>query len=161
MILVAKTLALRRMEHRMVEILRIIMGVKFYADDVTAAKEWYTTLLGVAPSWEYPKGGPLKHIEFRLGDYPHILSIVDRKDAPSGAAAEPGGAIMYWYVGEFAATLQKLEAMGAKEYEPVLYHHAEYPSAAFVDPFGNILGIMHSYAFRKVLETSDDDDDRE
>ena len=131
----------------MVEILRIIGQIKFYADDVAAAKEWYTALLGIPPSWEYPKEGPLKGIEFSLGDPPHILQIVKRNASSESEITEPDRAIFYWYVSKFSITLQKLLAMGAKEYEEVLYHHHDYPSAAFIDPFGNILGIMVSTSF--------------
>jgi predicted enzyme related to lactoylglutathione lyase len=125
----------------------------FYAADLMAAKQWYTELLGIAPYFESPVEGPPAYIEFRLGDYQHELGIIDRNYTPKGAAASPGGAVLFWHVDDVAATLEKLIAMGAKEYEPLTKRGAEFITASVVDPFGNILGIMYNPHYLEILDS--------
>src|SRR5215471_13455372 len=126
--------------------LRGLTTVSFWAADLAAAKAWYAELLGIAPYFERPG-----YAEFRLGDYQHELGIIDSKYAPTGAAANLGGAIVYWHVDDVAATLEKLTAMGAKEYEPLTNRGPGFVTAAVVDPFGNILGIMYNAHYLEVL----------
>ena len=58
---------------------------------------------------------------------------------------------MYWHVDDVAATLQKLMAMGATEYEPLTHRGVGFITASVVDPFGNILGIMYNAHYLEVL----------
>lgn len=112
-------------------------------------------MLGLAPYFE--RSGPdgkLAYIEFRLGDYQHELGLIDRNYAPKGATAGPGGAVIYWHVDDVAATLEKLIAMGATEYEPLTPREAGFITASVVDPFGNILGIMYNPHYLEVLGTT-------
>ena len=59
-----------------------------------------------------PDGVPA-YIEFRIGDSADELGIIDRRYAPPGAAAEPGGAIMHWHVDDLEGTVERLLALGA------------------------------------------------
>jgi predicted enzyme related to lactoylglutathione lyase len=132
--------------------LRGLATVNFYAADVKAAKKWYSELLGIEPYFERPGSEQPAYIEFRLGDYQHELGIIDKKYAPKAAAAGPGGAVAYWHVDDVAATLEKVTAMGAKEYEPLTKHgEAGFITASVVDPFGNILGIMYNPHYLEIL----------
>jgi predicted enzyme related to lactoylglutathione lyase len=132
--------------------LRGLATVSFYAADVKAAKKWYSELLGIEPYFERPDPEHPAYIEFRLGDYQHELGIIDSKYAPKGGAAGQGGAIVYWHVDDVAATLEKVTAMGAKEYEPLTNHgEAGFITASVVDPFGNILGIMYNPHYLEIL----------
>ena len=126
--------------------LRGLTTVSFWAADLSAAKKWYAELLGVDPYFERPG-----YVEFRLGDYQHELGIIDNKYSPKCAAANPGGAIVYWHVDDVAAMLEKLTAMGAKEYEPLTNRGAGFITASVIDPFGNILGIMYNAHYLEVL----------
>ncbi len=127
--------------------LRGLALVNFYTTDVKAAKKWYSELLGIEPDSEHPA-----YIEFRLGDYQHEFGIIDSKYAPKGATAGPGGAVVYWHVDDVAATLEKVKAMGAKEYEPLTKRgEAGFITASVVDPFGNILGIMYNPHYLEIL----------
>lgn len=130
--------------------LRGLASVGFFAPDLVAAKKWYTELLGIEPYFVRPESGPPGYIEFRIGDYQHELGILDSKYAPKGAATIPGGAVVSWHVDDVAATLEKLKAMGAKEYEP-LTNHEGFITASVVDPFGNILGITYNPHYLEVL----------
>ena len=131
--------------------LRGLSTVSFWAADMAAAKKWYSELLGIDPYFERPDSEHPAYIEFRLGDYQHELGIIDSKYAPKGAAAGPGGTVVYWHVDDVAATLEKLTAMGAKEFEPLTNRGVGFITASVVDPFGNILGIMYNAHYLEVL----------
>jgi predicted enzyme related to lactoylglutathione lyase len=133
------------------QILRGVATISFFAADLMAAKEWYTELLGIAPYFVRPEEGPPAYVEFRLGDYQHELGIIDSKYAPKGAAAGPGGAVVFWHVDDIEATLAKLMTMGAKEYEPLTKREAGFITASVVDPFGNILGVMYNPHYLEIL----------
>ena len=132
--------------------LRGLATISLWADDVKAARAWYSELLGISPYFERPDAENPAYIEFRLGDYQHELGIIDRKYAPPGAATGPGGVIAYWHVDDVAGTVQKLAAMGATGYEPLTHRgDAGWITASVVDPFGNILGIMNNPHYLQVL----------
>ena len=64
--------------------------LSFYADDLAAAKDWYTELLGVEPYYAFPEPpAPTAYLEFRIGDDEDEFGFIDRKYAPSGAANPP------------------------------------------------------------------------
>ena len=94
--------------------LRGLATVNFYAADVKAAKKWYTEMLNIEPYFERPDSKNPAYIEFRIGDYQHELGIIDSKYAPTGAAAGPGGTVVYWHVDDVASTLEKVTAMERK-----------------------------------------------
>lgn len=133
--------------------LRGFATINFWADDLAAAVAWYTELLGVAPYFERPgPDGRPAYAEFRIGDYQAELGIIDRRYAPPGAATEPGGAVMYWHVDDLNATVQRLLSLGAKEYQPITPRGtAGFVTAAVVDPFGNVLGVMYNPHYLEVL----------
>ncbi|MGW7435387.1 VOC family protein [Streptomyces sp. NPDC054849] len=128
--------------------LRGFATINFWADDLEAAKAWYTELLGIAPYFERPG-----YAEFRIGDYQHELGIVDRRYAPPGAAKDPGGAVAYWAVDDLTAVRQRLLELGAEEYQPITAHgDGGFVTAAVTDPFGNVLGIMRNPHYLEILE---------
>ena|SRR5215510_10272824 len=100
--------------------LRGMSTMNLWAEDLAAATRWYTELLGVKPyfSSETAGRGP-GYVEFRIGDYQHELGIIDRRFAPMGLAAGPGGAIVYWHVDDVAATLDRLVSLGAKQLQGI------------------------------------------
>lgn len=51
---------------------------------------------------------------------------------------------MFWHVDDLPATLEQLLAMGATEYEPLTARASGFSTASVIDPFGNILGVMHN-----------------
>ena len=126
--------------------LRGFATINYWADDMEAATRWYTELLGVEPYFARPgPDGRVAYAEFRIGDSEDELGLVDRRWAPPGSAAEPGGAVMYWHVDDIAATFERLLSMGAKEYQPITPRGDKgFVTAAVLDPFGNVLGIMYN-----------------
>ncbi|OLB73378.1 MAG: glyoxalase [Actinobacteria bacterium 13_2_20CM_2_71_6] len=134
--------------------LRGLATVSFYADDLAAARKWYTELLGIEPYFARPDVGPPAYIEFRLGDYQHELGVIDRRYAPPGSATGPGGVVVFWHVDDVAAAVEKLLSMGAKQYEALTERGHGFVTASVVDPFGNILGVMYNPHYLDVLAAS-------
>lgn len=126
--------------------LRGFATVSFYAADLEAAKVWYADLLGIDPYYVVPG-----YIEFRVGDFQHELGIIDSRYAPADAPTTPGGAIIFWHVDDLAATLQALRGKGATDYQPMTDRGHGFVTAAVVDPFGNVLGIMSNPHYLEVL----------
>lgn len=133
--------------------LRGIATISFYADDIKAAKQWYTELLGIEPYFERPDANNPAYIEFRLGDYQHELGIIDRKFAPKGGSDKPGGAVVFWHVDDIGAMLEKVKTMGAVEYEPLINRESGFITASVIDPFGNVLGLMYNPHYLEMLES--------
>lgn len=133
--------------------LRGFATISYWTDDVAMAAAWYADLLGVEPYFtqEGPDGRPA-YIEFRIGDHADELGIVDRAYAPPGAASDPGGVVMYWHVDDLDATVERLLATVATEYQPITPRgDAGFVTAAVVDPFGNVLGVMHNPHYLDVV----------
>ncbi len=118
--------------------------VSFYADDLSAARAWYTDVLGVQSYYAFPAAPePPAYVEFRVGDDEAELGIIDRRYAPP-AHGGPGGAVMFWHVDDLNTTLATLLRLGAIPYEARTEREAGFVTASVVDPFGNVLGIMHN-----------------
>jgi hypothetical protein len=50
--------------------LRGLAQLIFFADDMAAARQWYSKLLGMEPYFErVGSDGGLAYMEFRIGDY--------------------------------------------------------------------------------------------
>ena len=127
--------------------LRGFATVNYWADDLEAAKGWYSELLGIDPYFERPG-----YYEFRVGGYGHELGLIDSRYAPHDPTAGPGGAILYWHVDDVGAALERLVSMGAKEYEALTRRgEAGFVTASVVDPFGNVLGVMYNPHYLEVL----------
>ncbi|HLV03739.1 VOC family protein [uncultured Georgenia sp.] len=130
--------------------------VSFYADDLAAASAWYAELFGVDPYYAFPPPPEQPaYVEFRVGDDEDELGIIHRRYAPPGAANPPGGAVVYWHVDDLPATVERLRELGAAEYEPVTKRSEDFTTASFVDPFGNVLGIMHNPHWLQIAAARD------
>ena len=130
--------------------LRGLATVSYWADDVEAAKDWYTRLLGIEPYFERSADGVPAYVEFRIGDYQDELGLIDRRFAhqdPTG----PAGAVIYWHVDDVEAALARLRDLGATEHEPLTRREAGFVTASVVDPFGNILGVMYNPHYLEIL----------
>jgi len=119
--------------------------VNYWADDVIAARNWYSELFGIDAYFQMPSAETPGYVEFRIGDDADEFGIIDRKWAPKGMQPGPGGAILLWHVEDLEATHKKLLEMGATEYDPITKRgDTGFATAAVVDPFGNVLGIMYN-----------------
>ncbi len=127
--------------------LRGFATITYFADDLEAAERWYTDLLGVEKYFEVPGG----YIEFRIGDHSQELGIIQGDWALHDMSAAPGGQIAYWHVDDLDGVIERLRALGAEEYEPKTVRGEGFVTASFVDPFGNLLGIMHNEHYLDML----------
>ena len=94
-------------------------------------------------------------MEFRIGDYEHEFGIIDRKFAPKGMKPGPGGAIVLWQVDDIEAVFKQLLDAGATEYDPITKRgDTGFVTASIIDPFGNVLGIMHNPQYVQILTNS-------
>jgi predicted enzyme related to lactoylglutathione lyase len=128
--------------------------VSFYADDLAAARDWYAELFGVEAYYAYPPAPAAPaYVEFRVGDDEDEIGFIDRRYAPPGSGGAPGGAIVHWHVDDLRGTVDRLLAMGATEYQPITEHGdgSGFTTASVVDPFGNVLGVMHNPHHLEIL----------
>jgi len=133
--------------------LRGLTTVNFFADDLMAARDWYTELLGIEPYFVRPVEGTPAYVEFRIGDYQHELGIVDSRFAAHGRPGTPGGAVIYWHVDDVRASFDRLVSMGATVHEVPVERGPGFVTASVVDPFGNILGVMYNRHYLEVFES--------
>ncbi|MBB6171758.1 putative enzyme related to lactoylglutathione lyase [Nocardiopsis mwathae] len=125
--------------------LRGFATISLWAEDVVAAKEWYTEVLGIAPYFE--RRGPdgrLAYVEFRFGDYRSELGLIDRRYAPAGHSSGTGGTVVYCHVNDVKAAYDRLLSLGAAEHEAPTDREEGFITASVLDPFGNILGVMYN-----------------
>ena len=132
--------------------LRGFTTINYWADDVQAARDWYAQVLELEPYFVRPEQGPPAYVEFRVGPDQDELGLIDRRYAPSADSTNPGGVVMYWQVDDVSAAIARLLELGATEYQPVITREAGFVTASVLDPFGNILGLMHSPHFVELHE---------
>ncbi|MER6305834.1 VOC family protein [Streptomyces sp. NPDC001739] len=122
---------------------RGLATIRYHADSLDAARAWYTEVLGVEPYFVREE-----YIEFRLGDHLQEFGISRTPSAPAGVVA-------YWHVDDVDAAMARLLKLGAKEHEP-LRDYGDFRAGAVLDPFGNILGVMHNphYVQMQALDES-------
>lgn len=131
--------------------LRGMANVSFWAEDLHEARQWYTRLLGIEPYFQSPNADNPAYLEYRIGDYQNELGIIDKKYAPQAASLTgAGGATLYWHVDNVAGMLERLKDLGATEYEPLTERGVNWFTASVVDPFGNIIGLIHSPHYKEI-----------
>ncbi|WP_159553896.1 VOC family protein [Citricoccus sp. K5] len=132
--------------------LRGLAQVNIPADDVAAARDWYAQALGVQPYFQQPDAANPAYVEFRLGDHQDELGIIDRRYLPPSEAAAGGGVIARWHVDDLEGMVAHLKEIGATEHEPITPRGDEgFVTASVLDPFGNVLGLIHSPHFIEQL----------
>lgn len=133
--------------------LRGMATVNYFADDMPAARDWYATLFGVEAYFQMPSKETPAYVEFRIGDDEDEFGIIDRRYAPEGMQAGPGGSILLWHVDNLEAAFARLIELGAKEYDPITKRgKTGFATASVLDPFGNVLGIMYNPHYVAMLD---------
>jgi predicted enzyme related to lactoylglutathione lyase len=126
--------------------------INIWAADLEAAKDWYAEVLGTEPY--FSKAGPdgrVAYYEFRIGDYQTELGLIDARFAPPGQTSGPAGAVVHWAVDDLEAAVERLLALGAKEHMPITEQGPGFVTASVVDPFGNIVGVMHNVHYMEIV----------
>ncbi|MFG1783266.1 VOC family protein [Rhodococcus oryzae] len=131
--------------------LRGLTTVSFFADDVAAAKDWYTEVLGIEPYFAREIDGQIAYVEFRIGDFQHELGIIDGRFAPHDRSEKAGGQVTYWHVDDVEAGFERLQELGATVHDEPTERGPGFVTASVVDPFGNILGIMYNRHYLDIL----------
>lgn len=123
-----------------------------FAEDVAAAADWYTALLGVEPYFrrDADDGRPA-YLEYRIGDYQHELGLLDRRFSPHPDPTAAGGAVTYWAVDDVEAAYARLLELGASAHQPPIERGPGFVTASVVDPFGNVLGVMFNQHYLDVV----------
>jgi predicted enzyme related to lactoylglutathione lyase len=106
------------------------------APDLARAKAWYTEALGVAPYFDQPF-----YVGFNIGGFE--LGLVP--DAP--LSTSPAGVVALWGVDDVATECSRLHALGATVHEEPKDVGGGITCASVLDPFGNILGLIHNPHF--------------
>jgi len=112
----------------------VIYGV----NDIARAKAWYSQALGAAPYFDEPF-----YVGFNVGGYELGL---DPNTQPN--SAENAGVVAYWGVEDIAAEFKRLLEIGGKEHSVVRDVGDGIQVATLIDPFGNIIGLIHNPHFK-------------
>lgn len=109
--------------------------VIYSAPDLSRAKEWYTSVLGLEPYFDQPF-----YVGYKVGGYELGLD----PDATTGAA----GAVAYWGVTNVQETYDRLLALGASERSTPQEVGEGIRVATVLDPFGNVFGLIENPHFK-------------
>ena len=112
--------------------------VIYTVPDLAAAKLWYGSTFGIAPYFDEPF-----YAGFSVGGYE--LGLVPTED---GAAPGPGGTLAYWGVDDADQAVAHALAGGARAHHPVQDVGGGIRTAAVLDPWGNVVGLIENPHFR-------------
>lgn len=115
----------------------MILGLRtviYASPDLTAAKEWYTQVLGFGPYFDQPY-----YVGFAVGGFE--LGLI-----PDGTPGV-GGTTAFWGVADIDVAAAKLAAIGAKPRGPIQDVGGGIRTAEFADPFDNVFGVIQNPHF--------------
>jgi predicted enzyme related to lactoylglutathione lyase len=118
----------------MLEGLRTVI---YKVDDLDAAKEWYTSLLGFGPYFDEPF-----YVGFNVGGYelgldPDVAGVI-RGDSPAS----------YWGVDDIAAVIEKPKENGTEIVSDVSDVGGGIKVGSVRNPFGNLIGLIENPHFK-------------
>jgi predicted enzyme related to lactoylglutathione lyase len=119
----------------------VLLGLRSafcYVDDMTAAKAWYTKVLGFSPYFDQPFYVGFNVGGFELGLSPEVLSS---KKGP-GSAPRAYGA--YWGVKDIKSSYARLLELGAAPRGEIQDVGEGILVADVLDPWGNVFGIIEN-----------------
>ena len=111
--------------------------VIYKVDDIDAAKEWYTSLLGFGPYFDEPF-----YVGFSVGGYELGL------DPDSEGAVRGDSPAAYWGVADIAAVIEKLRTDGVEIAAEPMDVGGDIKVASVRDPFGNLIGLIENPHFK-------------
>ena len=107
----------------------------YYVNDIDKAKDWYSSVLGIAPYFDEPFYVGFNVAGFELGLH------------PDEGRSKGAGHVAYWGVDDAAEALRRLLDLGATASEDVQDVGGGIKVATVKDPFGNVLGIIENPNF--------------
>lgn len=117
--------------------MKMIKGLRtviYHVNDLVPAKAWYRRVLECEPYFDQPF-----YVGYEVGGFE--LGLL-----PYGKSG-PGGTVAYWDVADAAATVKKLQALGAVICDPLQDVGKGIRVATVTDPFGNIFGVIENSNF--------------
>ncbi len=111
--------------------------VGYYVSDLQKAKEYYTTVLGVAPYFDEPF-----YVGYNVAGYE--LGLMPFEDTDM----EPRAAITYWGVDDVADAYANLLNAGAQPLNAPQDVGGGIVVAAVTDPMGNVFGVICNPHFK-------------
>ncbi|WP_299596665.1 VOC family protein [uncultured Microbulbifer sp.] len=114
-----------------------VQSVIYGVSNLEEAKAWYIALLEVEPYFEaecyvgFSVGG------FELGLDPNARNVISRAD----------GVVAYWGVADIAAQVERMNSLGARQHGEVVDVGEGILMASFLDPFGNVFGLIQNPHF--------------
>ena len=134
--------------------LRGLTTTNYVVDDLRAAIDWYTELLGVEPYFVREVDGATAYVEFRIGDSQHELGFIDRRFAPPHrTGSDTGTTLTYWAVDDVEATYERLLSLGATAHEGITARGPRLVTASVVDPFGNVLAVRYTQHYLALVHS--------
>lgn len=121
---------------------RGLANLNLVADDMDAAIDWYSAVLGAPPYFVRPEGGPAQYAEWRFGDDEDELALMDARFRP--VLPQPGGALVSMHVDDIRASFERIIELGAAPVDPITERGEGWWSASVSDPFGNLIGLIQS-----------------
>ena len=114
-----------------------LRSVIYGVTDIAAAKDWYASVLGIAPYFDQPF-----YVGFNVGGFELGLD-------PNAAVGngELNGPIAYWGIAKADAAMQQILALGGREVEAVHDVGDSIYLGTVCDPFGNVFGIIENPHF--------------
>jgi predicted enzyme related to lactoylglutathione lyase len=111
--------------------------VIYAAADLARAREWYTQVLGKPPYFDQPY-----YVGFNVGGFELGLDP-DTSNVKAG-----NNAVAYWGVPDAKAAHERLLKLGAREQSPVRDVGEGILVGTYLDPFGNVVGIIQNPYFK-------------
>ena len=108
----------------------------FTVNDIQAAKAWYAKVVGKSPYFDESA-----YVGFNIGGF-ELGLFAQSGDHGSGSASG------YWGVNDVDTEYTRLLYLGATEHSPPTDVGGGIRLATVLDPFNNILGIIHNPEFQ-------------
>jgi predicted enzyme related to lactoylglutathione lyase len=110
----------------------------YKVSNISQAKEWYTSILGIAPYFDEPY-----HVGFTVAGYELGLQPEDSADGVKSA-----NVLTYWGVPDVQVAYDRLIAEGATPHEEPVNVDGDIMVATVMDPWGNVFGIIYNPEFK-------------
>ena len=111
--------------------------VVYYVNDMANARDWYSSILGIAPYFDEPFYVGFNVAGFELGLH------------PDDGKTKGEGQVPYWGVENADTAYQRLLELGATPNDEVEDVGGGIKVASVKDPFGNVFGIIENPHFGK------------
>lgn len=111
---------------------------KYDAGDLSAAKAWYSKVLGIEPYFDQPF-----YVGFNVGGFE--LGITPLENA--GAKRAEAG-VAYWGVPDARGAYKRLIDLGATPHDEIQDVGEGILIGSVHDPFGNVLGVIENPHFK-------------